>query len=270
MKGPYVPDRITRWSLKEAVGGFAAAFFELELSAPTRLTLCVLVAQSALETGWWKSCHCNNPGNSKATEEYDGAYTSFRCSEVIGGHEYFFLPDGQSDRNWAPPRAEERYSVPPGHPYTRFQAFETAAAGIKHHLERLKAQWPAAWRAALRGDSAGFAHALKLGRYYTASEAQYTKDLVSIASGLMRNPLTDLLASTSLPRKTLRLGSEGPDVEEWQCIVGVRPIDGKFCEQTELRTKAFQAAHGLSVDGVVGPKTWAQAAEIPEGPPHAA
>lgn len=33
-------------------------------------------------------------------------------------------------------------------------------------------------------------------------------------------------------------------------------VDGNFGTDTENATKDFQHAHGLSVDGVVGPKTW--------------
>lgn len=57
--------------------------------------------------------------------------------------------------------------------------------------------------------------------------------------------------------ETLRLGSTGHDVAEWQKFLGL-PADGLFGPKTEEATKRFQEAHGLTPDGVVGLKTWIQ------------
>lgn len=59
---------------------------------------------------------------------------------------------------------------------------------------------------------------------------------------------------------TLRRGDSGSDVYYLQtllCDVG-EPItaDGKFGSKTEAAVKNFQKLYGLTVDGVVGPKTW--------------
>jgi peptidoglycan hydrolase-like protein with peptidoglycan-binding domain len=78
--------------------------------------------------------------------------------------------------------------------------------------------------------------------------------------------------------EVLRLGSKGAQVTEWQNVllsaghaeVGV--ASGVFDEKTLIATKAFQQKHGLVVDGVVGPKTRACAAEStgrPQGTPPA-
>lgn len=59
---------------------------------------------------------------------------------------------------------------------------------------------------------------------------------------------------------TLRRGSEGELVAELQTLLVVWgadiAVDGKFGPATEEAVKAFQREHGLTVDGVVGPKTW--------------
>ena len=60
-------------------------------------------------------------------------------------------------------------------------------------------------------------------------------------------------------RKTIRRGSRGDDVGIWQNILNIVP-DKIFGAGTESRTKAWQSAHGLTADGIVGPKTWAEAA----------
>jgi peptidoglycan hydrolase-like protein with peptidoglycan-binding domain len=57
-------------------------------------------------------------------------------------------------------------------------------------------------------------------------------------------------------KPVLRLNSKGPDVTQWQTIVGVKPPTGFFGASTVEATKAFQRSRGLTADGVVGPKTW--------------
>jgi peptidoglycan hydrolase-like protein with peptidoglycan-binding domain len=61
---------------------------------------------------------------------------------------------------------------------------------------------------------------------------------------------------------TIRLGSTGADVSTWQGIVGV-PVTGKFDSATATATRAYQTAHKLTADGVVGPQTWATAMGAP-------
>ena len=64
-------------------------------------------------------------------------------------------------------------------------------------------------------------------------------------------------------RKTLRKGSKGADVVYLQQLLnaaGCTPqieADGIFGSATQAAVMAYQVGHGLSVDGVVGPMTWA-------------
>lgn len=53
----------------------------------------------------------------------------------------------------------------------------------------------------------------------------------------------------------LKVGSQGEDVKQLQIKLGVDPI-GKFGPKTEAAVKAWQSEHGLTADGIVGPKTW--------------
>ena len=63
----------------------------------------------------------------------------------------------------------------------------------------------------------------------------------------------------------LRKGSTGEQVEVLQRILSTygynlgskNPFDGKFGDKTDAAVRAFQKAHGLTVDGIVGAKTWA-------------
>jgi hypothetical protein len=61
-----------------------------------------------------------------------------------------------------------------------------------------------------------------------------------------------------IPR-TIKIGSTGKVVRMWQAFLGFSgpDIDGKFgAKKTKPATIKWQKAHGLTPDGVVGPKTW--------------
>jgi putative chitinase len=55
----------------------------------------------------------------------------------------------------------------------------------------------------------------------------------------------------------LKLGSEGDDVRKLQEKLGIDPI-GKFGPKTDAAVKAWQAANGLTADGIVGAGTWSK------------
>lgn len=67
-----------------------------------------------------------------------------------------------------------------------------------------------------------------------------------------------------IPKPTLKKGSSGTGVENWQKFLnwygsyGLK-VDGKFGPLTKEATRAFQAANGLTDDGIAGPKTMEKA-----------
>lgn len=67
--------------------------------------------------------------------------------------------------------------------------------------------------------------------------------------------------SPSLSHPVLQQGASGPDVFDLQNALidaGFRvSADGIFGQHTDAAVRAFQAAHGLTVDGIVGARTWA-------------
>lgn len=70
---------------------------------------------------------------------------------------------------------------------------------------------------------------------------------------------------------TLRRGSEGELVQSLQKRLNEEigsglKVDGIFGKLTEDAVKAYQKAHKLAVDGVVGPKTWAELGVLPAAP----
>jgi peptidoglycan hydrolase-like protein with peptidoglycan-binding domain len=63
---------------------------------------------------------------------------------------------------------------------------------------------------------------------------------------------------------TISLGSTGDDVKRLQRVLARQlmwnpfgPIDGTFDAGLETAVKSFQQSNGLTVDGIVGPATWA-------------
>lgn len=77
------------------------------------------------------------------------------------------------------------------------------------------------------------------------------------------NPTTPTFTESivnSLP--TLENTSTGPNVRTVQGLLNARgysdSIDGVFGPATAAQVRSFQGTNGLSVDGIVGPKTWAK------------
>jgi hypothetical protein len=67
--------------------------------------------------------------------------------------------------------------------------------------------------------------------------------------------------------KPLQHGSKGADVRRWQhFLIGLGLLrdeaDSSFGDRTEAATKAFQKAHGLRPDGIVGNRSLAKAIEL--------
>lgn len=173
-----VPTVRTTLTSAQAIAGFHAACMRVA-GMLTDEAVAIIVSQSALETGRWKSLYCFNFGNEKATASWSGDYYMIRCNEIIGGKLEWFDPP---------------------HPQTWFRAFPDAATGAESHVRFLSqsARYAQAWHAALVGDPAAYAHALKVHGYYTASEALYTRAVVSLFNEFL--PIVKQAASAPLPQ----------------------------------------------------------------------
>jgi peptidoglycan hydrolase-like protein with peptidoglycan-binding domain len=62
-------------------------------------------------------------------------------------------------------------------------------------------------------------------------------------------------SSPTAPHALIKKGSVNGDVALAQKLLGIT-VDGDFGPNTDKAVRAFQAAHGLSVDGVIGQNTW--------------
>jgi hypothetical protein len=122
--------------------------------------VAILCAQSALETGRWKSMHCFNFGNIRPPKDWPGDYCQFRCNEQV------------SPGKWV-------WYDPPS-PGSNFLAFPDAVTGIRYWLDKLKTRWPEAFQGAVAGQPVPFVHGLKQRGYFTADEAPYLNGVLGL------------------------------------------------------------------------------------------
>lgn len=163
MKATLIPDKLTQMSKEDAIVAFYQAYCQVVGDEPKDKALAILVAQSCLETGWWKSIHNFNFGNIKAGSTYEGYYCQYRCNEIINGHIEWFDPP---------------------HPQTNFRAYLSAGAGATEHMAFLskRAHYAKAWAAALSGDPTAYVKELKAAGYFTASLDPYLQAVVSLVN----------------------------------------------------------------------------------------
>lgn len=224
----YRATKRTVYDLREAAKHVRAGLAAFNPPA-SELAAHKLLAQAMFETDNFKSCYNHNWGNVKCDPAWGRPFQMMRCNEIIAGSTEWFDPP---------------------HIQSCFAAFDTPEAGA-HDWMKLIITHPRYERAAgsLFNDSllvADFVHRLKVCRYFTASEGIYAREV------------TKKMAVAELAfngRRILEMGMFGDDVAEWQAIVGANQ-DGKFGDNTRTATKVWQTAHGLTVDGEVGPKTW--------------
>lgn len=157
--GQLIPDQLTPMSEAEACYALREAWKALFGAYPTNASLSVLWAQSALETGRWKSIHCNNFGNVKRHDDED--YCMFRCNEVIGGKVVWFDPPN---------------------PATEFCAYVTDVLGAQEYITFVsqRTRYQAAWKQVIAGNPVAYCAALKAADFFTADLVQYTKGVVSL------------------------------------------------------------------------------------------
>lgn len=238
---------ITPVTAEDLADAFRAAWRELWNSELKSESLCVLLAQWALETGRGKKCFNYNLGNVKSVPGDGFDYTFFRCGETL------------AEKAAAKYLGDSRVSVvsrsgglvnlifEPEHPVCRFRAFSTLADGTRAYLSLLRGRFSSAWPAVLEGDPRQFAHLLKLARYYTADEASYARSLESL--------FQEFMSKTEPPSAIDLTTLAGVQEALSQLGYNVGKVDGIDGPKTRAAVRAFQAAQGIGVDGIVGPKT---------------
>jgi hypothetical protein len=172
LRATWIPDLLTPLSREMA----QAAIHDAVGDSASPVSVAILTAHSALETGRWKSIHRYNFGNVKCSENWVGLFTTFACNELIAGKLQWFAPE---DGQW---------QNPPGHPQTRFRAFSSATQGAEDHLNFLKrSRYAQAWGLAQAGDPIGFVHALHDAGYFTAPVGPYARGVDLLTAEYLHN-----------------------------------------------------------------------------------
>lgn len=158
MTASLVPARITQIASFDLYKALQRTWSVAVNNSPcTRASLLVLLAQSALETGFWHACWNWNLGNVKAVRGDGYDYYQIRCNEVINGRIVW---------------------IDPPDPGCSFRSFDTLDEGSLHYLMQLRGRFRPAWPAVIEGDPVGFCHLLKQSGYFTADEGLYTAGVV--------------------------------------------------------------------------------------------
>lgn len=251
----YVPDAVTALGGVDAGRAILVATTRLTGRTPSMRALAILIGQSALETGDWRSIHCFNFGNAKSGVELPHTY--FKCGELLAD------PNDPKRRARYFKFAAPHEPLPEGTPFnrsehtrqTRFRAFESADAGATYHMRLITSgRYAPAYERAMAGDAVGFSELLHLHGYYTADVSSYTQGVVWRTKQCEAIARQVLGLAPALPA-TVRLGSRGEEVVRLQSLLGV-PADGVFGAVTLSAVRTWQGQHGLLPDGVVGPVTW--------------
>lgn len=77
---------------------------------------------------------------------------------------------------------------------------------------------------------------------------------IDVDSGIF-GPQCERVASAIEARPTLQYGDRGQAARYLQYRLGIA-VDGIFGHDTDVAARAYQSAHGLDADGIVGPVTW--------------
>lgn len=236
MLAQYIADKLTPLTAPQAMMALRSAYETVEGVTPSPTCLAIHAAQSALESGRWKSLHNWCFTNAKAGATYAGFFQCYRCNEQLSGRWVYFMPEGELLGGFGTPLKGPPLPVPDGHPQTRFRAFSHIEAGALDHMQLVKRKWPEAWTAARGGDVNGFVYGLKARNFFTADAAPYLKAVAS----MMREFLPFAASMQSPPAQA------SDDDEETRCLAlaCVAPDPERY-----LHTEAVLAAMA-SQDGV--------------------
>lgn len=161
----------------------ATAWQLLAGSPPSRDVLHILHAQSALETGHWRSIMNFNLGGAKRHAPHDWCFftTTERFPHSVADR---YLASSKPGAEVALVRQDATHKTlrfSGKQSMNCFASWETLDDAASAHLALLFRRFPTAIERAKAGDVDGYVRELKRRNYFTASEDEYKKAVGSIA-----------------------------------------------------------------------------------------
>ena len=180
MLARFVKAQKTALAFDEAAATMRMALARTLGSDPARSVLALALAKTALETSRWQALFNHDWGTLKASEAYEGTYSCHACCAVLPSGLTWFIPEGELDAKGGCVVGKV-WLVPPGHPQTRFRAFESALDGAVAYLEVFASgRYADAWEWLLLGDTVGTVHALKRKGYFAGDVMTYARALADL------------------------------------------------------------------------------------------
>ena len=189
------PARPTPVTPEQVFVALGTAWQLLTGTPPDRKIIHILHAQSALETGHWRSIMNYNLGGAKKHGDCDWTFftTTERFKDDVAQKYVASSKPGEvtvlkQGDGWTTLRFSGKQSM------NCFASWDDLDSAAKDHLALLFRRFPKAVDAAKKGDPVGYVRELKRAGYFTASEDEYAKMVTSIAKSYERK-----LADVQLP-----------------------------------------------------------------------
>lgn len=223
----------------------------IEEIAPIAQNLCkkrkkwilpsVTTAQAACESNW---------GTSKVMAEANGLF-GFK---VGAGRKYGAAWKGKSYNTRTKEYFGEYIII-----RDNFRAYDSVTDSVEDYMDLLCSLSRYAG-AVNQKDAKTCITAIINGGY--ATEPTYISTIMSIINSHDLAQYDSVVAGETMQRPVLRKGIRGHNVRLLQQLLSSKGFicrtDGIFGVETETAVKGFQAAAGISVDGIVGSKSWAE------------
>ncbi len=195
---PRVPDQVTPAEIGDVLPALYRAWVEMFDKPPANKDAIVLLAShSAFESGWWKSMHCWNFGNSKTVPgAYPGKeWTFFRCYEVLtaeSAERYVARGNGLAKIRGPSKTVAGSVIVDffPDHPACCFSAYRDLQHGVDSYLRMIFTRYNRSWNAVITGSPVTFANELKMDGYYTADPTVVGRELERVYKMVAKIPFS--------------------------------------------------------------------------------
>jgi hypothetical protein len=138
----------------------------------------MFLAHWAFETGWGGSMMNHNVANGKSSGK-SGNWTFYRCGENVSRASANREMAASPLVTLAHPETDDGVSSPvevvvmPDHPWCRFSAYPSLAAGVAAYVAMMRRDFPNSWAALLSGDVDHFVEVLKSEGFFTAAVSVY-------------------------------------------------------------------------------------------------